>query len=517
MPSAANSSTANPPAKLWVRGDWDAFFGLGTNCLLNILVLTGLLIGAVQMPAELVFGRILPAVGLMLCLNNIYFSWMAKRLASKEGRNDVTALASGPSVPHMFIVVFVVMVPVRIATDDPVLAWKAGLAWVFIESFVVFLGGFIAPWIRKVTPRAALLGTLAGVSIAFIAMQPTLQIFLTPMIGLVCLAIVFAGWFGRVIFPGKIPAGLVAILVGVVIAWPMGIMDAARLTESFSNLGFYIPIFAFHEVLAGFENLAPLLVTAIPFGVYDFIEAMDNVESASTAGDNYSVKEALMVEGSISLLGTTLGCCFTNAVYIGHPGWKSIGGRIGYTLATGALVLSLCIFGLVAVFLNLIPLVAVLPILLYIGLLIGAQAFQETPRSHAPAIVLALIPHFALWAKSQIDNALAAAGTTAQEVGISNLANNNVLYEGLAVLGNGAILTGLILGAITVFIIEHKPKYASAFAVIGAILSYFGFMHGDAIGLSVSPTLALSYLLLAAVIYSFESFLARENKVNSNI
>jgi AGZA family xanthine/uracil permease-like MFS transporter len=45
-------------------------------------------------------------------------------------------------------------------------------------------------------------------------------------------------------------------------------------------------------------------------------------------------------------------------------------------------------------------------------MLIGAQSFQETPKSHAPAIILALIPHLAAWGKLQIDGALHAAGTS---------------------------------------------------------------------------------------------------------
>ena len=61
------------------------------------------------------------------------------------------------------------------------------------------------------------------------------------------------------------------------------------------------------------------------------------------------------------------------------------------------MVILLCWFGTISVMLALIPSVAILPILLYIGMLIGSQAFQETPRRHAPAIVLALVPHLANW------------------------------------------------------------------------------------------------------------------------
>ena len=57
---------------LWAPGDWNAFFGFGTNILVNMLVLTGLLRFVLKMPDSLVFGRILPALGLMMCLSTMY-------------------------------------------------------------------------------------------------------------------------------------------------------------------------------------------------------------------------------------------------------------------------------------------------------------------------------------------------------------------------------------------------------------------------------------------------------------
>jgi AGZA family xanthine/uracil permease-like MFS transporter len=505
-------SEASLKVPFWVAGDWNAFFGLGTNSILNILVLSGLLLAVVQMPAEIVFGRIVPAVGFMLFLSNIYYAFMARRLAGKERRTDVTAMPAGPSVPHMFIVVLVIMLPVKIATGDPVLAWQVGLAWAFIEGLVNLSGAFFAPYIRKMTPRAALLGTLAGVSIAFISLRPAMQILSPyPWIGLVCLAIVLGGWFAGVRFPWKIPAGLVAILVGTMMAWGVTlfgwapVMDAAALRESFGDLGLSIPLPQLSNLLAGFQNIAPLLVTAIPFGVYDFIEAMDNVESASAAGDEYNVREVLFVDGFNSIIGTLFGSCFPNAVYIGHPGWKAVGGRIGYSLATGALVIVVTLLNIVPVLLNLIPLVAILPILLYIGALIGAQAFQATPRHHAPAIILALIPHFAAWGKSQVDGALTAAGASAGEL-LDAMAGNGVLYEGMTKLGGGAILSGLIIGAIAVFLLDRRPKLAAAYALAGAALSYFGFIHAEQVQFGdggLPPAITVGYLLLAALCYGF--------------
>jgi AGZA family xanthine/uracil permease-like MFS transporter len=499
--------------KLWVPGDWNAFFGFGTNILVNLLTLTGLLRFVLKMPDDLVFHRILPATGLMLCLSTFYYAWLAYRLSKKTGRTDVCALPSGISVPHMFIVTFVVMLPIALKTGDPVKGWEAGLTWVFIQSFVLMIGGFVGPWIRKITPRAALLGTLAGVSITFISMRPALEMFLTPVIGITCFAIILLSWFGGVRYRG-IPAGLVAIGLGTAIAWGssalglhFGGMTLKGLTDSVTDFGFRFPIPAFGHVFSGFQFLGVILVTAIPYGIYDLVEAIDNVESASVAGDSYPTTRVLTADGVVSLIGCMMGNPFINAVYIGHPGWKAMGGRIGYSAGTGLMVIALCWFGTISVMLALIPSVAILPILLYIGMLIGSQAFQETPRRHAPAIILALVPHLANWCLSMINNSLAAAGTTVAALShaqmgdlIAKMRDQGVLYDGLQILGGGSILGGLVLGAIAVFIIEREFMKAAGFAMAGATMTFFGFMHGEQIGIAQTPTVAVSYVVIAGIL-----------------
>jgi AGZA family xanthine/uracil permease-like MFS transporter len=256
----ANSAMiAGRGERLWVPGDWNAFFGFGTNILVNVLVLTGLLRFVLKMPDSLVFGRILPATGLMLFLSTVYYAYLAYRVAKKTGRTDVCALPSGISVPHMFVVTFVVMLPILAKTNDPVQAWEAGLTWVFVQSFVLMVGGFIAPIIRKITPRAALLGSLAGISITFISMRPGLMIFETPLIGIVCLAIILANWFGGVRYFRGVPGGLVAIAAGTLIAWGSNIfglgyggLSLGVVSDAVSHFGFSIPLPAVDHVFSGF-------------------------------------------------------------------------------------------------------------------------------------------------------------------------------------------------------------------------------------------------------------------------
>ena len=497
----------------WTSGDWNAFFGFGTNILVNLLVLTGLLRFVLKMPDSIVFGRILPATGLMLCLSTLYYAWLAHRLAKQTGRDDVCALPSGISVPHMFVVTFVIMLPIAIKTGDPVKGWEAGLTWVFVQSFVLMAGGFIGPVIRRITPRAALLGTLAGVSLAFISMRPAMEMFMTPVIGILCFAVILASWFGGVRYLNGVPAGLVAIVVGTAVAWVAtafgygwGGMSVEKLSASVGNFGFSVPLPAVGHVFGGFEYLGVILVTAIPFGIYDLVEALDNVESAAVAGDSFPTTRVLTADGVVSLIGCLMGNPFINAVYIGHPGWKAMGGRIGYSAATGVVVIMLSWFGIISVMSALIPVIAISLILLYIGMLIGAQAFQETPKAHAPAIVLALTPNLAAWGKLLIDNSLGAAGTSAAALGHDKLAQVGVLYDGLAILGGGAILGGLVLGAMGAFIVDRDFSKAAAFAAAGAVLTFFGFMHGEAIGIGRTPMVALAYVLVAGWLFGCAKF-----------
>jgi len=499
------TATATEPfrPRLWVTGDWNAFFGLFTKLLLNVIVLTTLCLFVIKMPDSIVFGRILPALGIALPIGNLYYAYLAYRLGKVEGRHDVAALPYGPSVPHMFIVVFVIMLPVLIKTDSIILAWQAGLAWAFIIGVVILIGAFVGPTIRKYTPRAAMLGTLAGISITFISMRPAFQMWEVPWIALVGFAIILISWMANVRLPFGIPGGLAAIVVGTVFAWVAvalnwsGLMEPTAVGAAFDKFGLWLP-WPSGDVFTGLSGVLPLLATAIPLGIYNFTEGMNNVESAAAAGDNYNLRNVLLADGVGAVAGSVLGSPFPPAVYIGHPGWKAVGGRIGYSLATGVVIAIVLFLGLTALFLAVIPLVAILPILLFIGLVIGAQAFQASPKRHAPAVVLALVPNIAIWGKTQVDNALGAAGTNAGEVGYDNLANT-VVYKGMELVSGGAVLAGLMLGAIAAFIIDKEFRWAAAYAGVAALLAFFGFIHAETLAFAAQPAVALGYLLLAGI------------------
>jgi AGZA family xanthine/uracil permease-like MFS transporter len=247
---------------------------------------------------------------------------------------------------------------------------------------------------------------------------------------------------------------------------------------------------------------------------------MTNVESAAVAGDSYNLRSVLLADGTGAIVGAALGSPFPPAVYIGHPGWKAAGGRTTYSMATGIVIAILCFTGMFGLLGAVLPIPAIVPILLYIGLLIGAQAFQAVPRAHAAAVMIAIIPNVASWAQGQMANVLSAVGyqnvdfgshatlipptaTTPGTVPESALVNAGVIYKGLMLLGDGAVLAGLILGAIVAFLIDRQFYKAAIYCAAGAVLSFVGLIHGAKVGWDIDGEVALGYLLAGVVCVLF--------------
>ena len=278
-----------------------------------MLVLSALCIGVIGLSSDNVYGTIVPALGIQLLIGNVYYTYLARRLARRENRDTVTAMPYGPSVPHMFIVTFLIMLPVYLTTKDAIRAWQTGLAWAFIIGIIVVIGAFVGPYVRRYTPRAAMLGTLAGISLAFISMRPAAQMWDTLWIALPVLVIILAGFVANVRLPFGLPIGLVALLVGTAIGWVGGFMSVPDVTAAAKDIAIGIPTLQLDLLANGLSDIGPLLATAIPLGIYNFTEGMTNVESAAAAGDNYNLRSVLLADGA----GAIVGLCARVAVPAG--------------------------------------------------------------------------------------------------------------------------------------------------------------------------------------------------------
>src|SRR5204863_297525 len=162
-----------------------------------------------------------------------------------------------------------------------------------------------------------------------------------------------------------------------------------------------------------------------------------------------------------------------NTPYIGHPAYKAMGARAGYTLATGVAIGAGAALGALSVLVSVLPEAAIAPILVFIGLEITAQGFKASPPRHGAAVALAFVPVAAAVVLIETGGLLAALGASpASLTGEAALA-----HQTLRVLGNGFILTALLWGWTLVAIIERRLGVAGALCAFASLVTLFGVIH----------------------------------------
>lgn len=485
----------------WKRGDWAAYFGLMTNNLTNLLTMMGLLIFVVGIPQEMVYGRIAPAFGAAVLLASISYTYFGLKLAQQTKRADVTALPSGPSAPSIFTVTFLVIMPVYQNTQNAEFAIQIALVWCFVEAMILVGGSFLGETIRRMIPRTVLLSCLSGLGLLLLAMNPMLQAFEAPTVSFIVLLLIFINWFGKKPIFARIPTGLLLLIAGTALAWVSGLQSPEAIKASVASFGFNPPGIHIDSFLQGLPHALPYLASAVPLGLANYIFDLENIESAHAAGDEYNTRNVMLANGLSSTVGCFLGNPFPVTVYVGHPGWKAMGASIGYTLASGITMFIVPLFGLGAFMLAIIPMTAIVPILVFIGVVTANQVVRETPKVEIPVIFICMFPWIANWALSMVNSVMGAAGTSGALLGTDVLASKGVYYQGLVHLGNGAPLASMLWGCIAIFAILDKPLRGAIAAGVGAILVLFGIIHAPAVGFA-QPALMVfvyAYLMMAAM------------------
>jgi len=482
--------------KLFSAGDGEGFVVAFVNNLVQLLILAPLCTSVLGFSPGLIYGRILPGVAVSFLVGNLYYAWQALALARREGRDDVCALPFGISTPALFAHIFLVMLPAKQLAlaegiaDPERFAWHAGMVACFLGGVLEFGCAFFAAKIRAWTPQAAMLATLAGVGLGFLGLAFLFQAFAAPVVGLVTLVLVFIVFFGRVKFRGGVPATIVVLAVGTALAWitglaPVGGMQAAPL----GHFGFYAPRPALGELwlaLAGGHFVAYLSVV-IPIGLIGVLASLQNIESAAAAGDDYPVRPSLVVNGLATLAAASFGSPFPTSIYIGHPAWKKLGARAGYSVLNGLGVTVICLTGTMAALTWLIPAEAGIAIILWIGVIIAAQAFEVTPKRHLVAVVVGLFPGLAAWTMLVVKSSLSAAGMGNPGGPVLALPLVTAAHAGGTFIGGGFALeqgflySAMIWASMVVCIVDRQWLRAAAWSGVGAALSLSGLMHSYAL------------------------------------
>lgn len=529
--------------KLFVKRDIDGFFGLFVDNLVQLLIIISLCSGLCGMTGEhsdLLYKYILPGAAISILIGNVFYAWQAHRLAKKTGRDDVTALPYGINTPSLLVYVFFVIAPIYERTNDAELAWKMGLIACLGSGIIEFVGSFIGGALRKHTPRAALLSTLAGIAIGFISMTFALQIFHKPLIAMLPLALVLVGLFSQIRLPLGLPSGMLAVVIGTATAWGLmllkqyfpntpewltfGAASSTAVQAASAQIGWVLPVWCWEQIQPVAQDVSqwlPYLSVIVPMGLFNVIGSLQNIESAEAAGDSYPTGVCMAANGVGTIIAALFGSCFPTTIYIGHPGWKELGARAGYSTLNGLVISLICLSGVVSLVASIVPIEAGAAIVLWIGIIITAQAFRAVPQKHAPAVAIGLFPAIAAWGATvmmgtviasngrtladfiappeQTANAqepqapsdqsesdpgqngtsetVAAPTITIHEIPHPTTEVNGFLVHGLLLMERGYIFTCMILSAVCAFLIDRRFIAAGIWMLVAALLTWLGAMH----------------------------------------
>ncbi|MBI5866182.1 MAG: NCS2 family permease [Planctomycetes bacterium] len=525
-------------APIWVRGDLDGFFGLMIDNLVQVLLIIDLCKYVAGLSDELIFGRILPGVAVSLLIGNVFYGLQARMVARRQQNPTCTALPYGINTPSVIAYALFIMGPVYRSTGSGEMAWLAGLFACLVSGVIEFSGAFLAEKLRRHTPRAALLGVLAAVGITFIAADFAFRIFTQPLVAMLPLGLLLLAYFARFRFPYGLPGGFLAVLAGSIIAW-VGVLCGAeataglgltadRLGAALGGVHWTPPVFVGAELWRVLQAQPDLvlnfLAVSAPMGYLNVLGSLQNIESAEAGGDRFSTAPSLAVNGLGTLAAGLFGSCFPTTIYIGHPGWKALGARSGYSTLNGLFFTVVFLLGLGPFVAAMIPIEAGAAIVVYIGIIITAQAFQATPREHAPAVAIALFPALGALLVITLANYLGDAGAAKTLADLLGNPTPKTMYLPglLAITGANSswILLTLMLSAIGAMLIDRRYFAACGWAATAGVLTLVGAMHsyrlegntlhelfiwqaapqaGSGVAASRAIVIAVGYALMAAL------------------
>jgi AGZA family xanthine/uracil permease-like MFS transporter len=467
-------------------GDLNGVLGLVVDNLSLLAFMATALIGIFGMPADIVFRRMFPGTALGVLLGNLAYTWMARRLAARTGREDVTAMPLGIDAPTTIGMALLVLGPAfagyRQAGMDPIAAgeatWHLGMASLVVMGVLKFVLSFFGAWVQRSVPRAGLLGSIAGIALLLMGFLPLVEILRVPVVGFAGLGVVLYALVAKRRLPFGLPGVLGAFIVGVILYYGLG--PSGFLGSGYHppgawqwRLGFPLPTLGFID---GLPATVPYLPLILPFGLLMVVGGINVTESARAAGDDYPTRDILLVEALATLIAGMCGGVAQTTPYIGQPAYKAMGARTGYTLVTGLVIGLGGIFGYLANLVELLPVAVLAPILVFISISITTQAFEATPLRYAAAVVFSFFPAIArmlaikLGDPSIVDPAHFAALYGDASHGISAMAV-------IVILGNGFIITSMVWASFVVAMIDGEVRKAAGIVAIGAVLTAFGIIH----------------------------------------
>lgn len=486
-------------SRWWIpaRGDADVTVAqVGFN--LAQLVIPVFLLLPIGIPAGFSVSHLLPGYALGFLIGSLGMVRMAVVLARREKRENVTAHVYGNNVPAIIAYTLSIMLPVYLATHDPIEAWRIGAAAVAWTGIIKLAAAPFAGAIRAFIPAPAAMTVFGAAMYSYLALVLLQRVFDQPLIGLIALGIILTSVLGNVpITRWRLPPFIVSWIVPLAAGIAIGYVH-----PSWQGIAPTAPFAIMPHPMRAMVLALPYMSVIAPMAFYHVLQDIASAAGGAAAGDDYDARALLAWDGLGTLVCGLAGSTVAPVVYAMLPPYKAMGARIGYALWTPLCFLAVVGAGLTVFFAQLFPWPILAAMIAYVAIGVGMATVRRVEPRYLSAVLLGFVLPGGAVVAAAMNSALPALRLSAANPGVEAALNRSIYWSSVQGLGNGFLFLVLVVASLLTEVIDRRFGRAALWCLIAAAFSWFGLMHSALIRWGAQPAYAAGWLAAGAIVYS---------------
>ncbi len=491
------------PVRFWAleRGDIDTTVAqVGFN--LAQTVIPAFLLAPAGIPLDFSVHHLLPGYALGFLAGCLGMTWLAVRLARREGRAGVTAHVYGNNVPAIISYTLSIILPVYLQSRDANLAWEVGAAAVIWTGLIKLAAAPLASWFRRFIPAPAAMTVFGAAMYSYLALMLLQRIFDQPVVGLVALAIVAASVLANIpITRARIPPFIVAWLGPLAVGIALGYVH-----PQWQGWALQWPFARTPEPMRAMQLALPYLSVIAPMAIYHVLQDIASCAGGSAAGDDYDVRSVLACDGAGTLICGLAGSVVTPVVYAMLPPYKAMGARTGFSFWTPLIYLAIVASGLSLFIAQLFPWPILAAMVAYVSIGVGVATLRRVEPKYLTVALLGFVLPAGAVVAAALNSALPALQLSAAAPAVQAALNRSIYWFSVQGLGNGFLFLVLVVAAALTESIDRRFGRAAVWCLLAAAFSWFGLMHSATIRWGAQPEYAEGWLAAGAIVWSAKSW-----------
>lgn len=386
--------------------------------------------------------------------------------------------------------------------DSAMYAWEIGAGTTFLIGVLKLILAFASQVLRQKLHDAGKRGALAGIGFALLGLFQLTNLLIEPVSGLLSLFLLLLVLMHRVDpqngdtwtirLPFNFPGVLFSAIIGGALFYAMAFshLTVTELPSTAAFAQYYVGLPRFVNFFTHFDvAFMTYISVAIPYAMLVVVGGMTVTDAAIEEGNDYSVRQVLIIDALCTACGAFLGASSQTTPYIGHTVYhRDFKAKSGYSMLSGLSVGIGAMTGLLSLLSQVLPRPAILPIFVFVAFEIGYDTFHphracQIEDRHAPAILFSMFPSVCqviqilisqLYNGELMTSAIDPNGTATR----TGLPLSTIQFCAvILMLAHGFIAIGLLWGNALAQMIDNNFIGSTVVLMVCSFLSLFGIIH----------------------------------------